>query len=89
MVALCLDDLEGRPTMNPWLAGLYIDPPYRNRGYALRLIEELETRARKGGLERLFLYTAGAAGLYSKAGWTTIETFEKQGRAFSVMQRRL
>ncbi|WP_370676734.1 hypothetical protein [Pleomorphomonas sp. PLEO] len=32
MVALCLDDLEGRPELNPWLAGLYVAPGNRGKG---------------------------------------------------------
>ncbi len=45
MVTLCLDDLEGRPDLNSWLAGVYIDPQYRGKGYALRPVEELEAVA--------------------------------------------
>ncbi|WP_208603222.1 GNAT family N-acetyltransferase [Rhizobium mongolense] len=83
MVALCLDDLEGRPDLNPWLAELYVDPAHRGKGHALRLIEELEALARSSDIERLSLYTSTAQGLYSLAGWTTTETFERRGKTFS------
>lgn len=89
MVALCLDDLEDRPELNPWLAGLYVDPAHRDRGYGLRLISELEALAQNAGIKRLSLYTAEAVVLYAKAGWTTIETFEKKGKTFSIMQKQL
>ncbi len=32
MVALCLDDLEGRPDLNPWLAGLFVADAHRGKG---------------------------------------------------------
>ncbi|GEO87046.1 hypothetical protein GCM10007920_29560 [Ciceribacter naphthalenivorans] len=75
--------------MNPWLAGLYVDPAHRDRGYGLCLISELEALAHNAGIERLSLYTAEAVGLYAKAGWTTIETFQKKGKPFSIMQKKL
>lgn len=89
MVALCLDDLEGRPDLNPWLAGLYVDPGHRRRGHALLLIDKLETLARSEGIERLSLYTESAADLYAKVGWATFETFETDGMSFSIMQKPL
>lgn len=89
MVALCLDDLEGRPDLNPWLAGLYVDPAHRGKGHALPLIEELEVLARSSGIQRLSLCTSTAEGLYSLAGWTATETFERRGRTYSIMQKYL
>lgn len=89
MIALRLDDLEGRPELNPWLAGLYVDPAHRGRGFARRLIEELEALARRAGIESLSLYTPNAAGLYAKAGWTAIERFERGGESFAVMRKTL
>ena len=89
MIALCLDDLEDRPELNPWLAGVYVHPAHRGKGHALRLIGELEALARRSCIARLSLYTAGAAGLYSKAGWVPVETFEEKGRMYSIMQKHL
>lgn len=89
MVALCLDDLAGMPELNPWLAGLYVDPKHRGRGHSLTLIHELEVLARNAGIERLSLYTAEAVGLYSKAGWTTLERFDADDKTFSIMQKQL
>ena len=87
MVALCLDDLEGRPELNPWLAGLYVAPTHRGQGHGLRLIDELESLARASRIPRLSLYTAGAVGLYARAGWKTVETFDLHGEPFSIMQK--
>lgn len=89
MVTLCLDDLEDRPDLNPWLAGLYVAPEHRGNGYALRLIDALETRARDAKISRLSLYTASAVKLYQRAGWTTIETFDQAGEHFSIMQKSI
>lgn len=89
MVTLCLDDLEDRPDLNPWLAGLYVAPEHRGKGYALRLIEALEALARGAKIGRLSLYTASAVKLYQRAGWTTTETFDHADERFSIMQKTL
>ncbi|WP_374832904.1 GNAT family N-acetyltransferase [Paenochrobactrum pullorum] len=88
MITLCLDDLENRPELNPWLAGLYIVPQYRGQGHALQLIAHLETEAAKAAIKRLSLYTEGSVGLYSKAGWNVIETFDEKGGTYSIMQKQ-
>ena len=89
MVTLCLDDLEGRPDLNPWLAGLYVAPEHRGKGHALRLIDGLETLVRNANIGRLSLYTASAMELYRQVGWTTIETFDQAGERFSIMQKHI
>ena len=89
MIALCLDDLEGRPDLNPWLAGVYVEPTYRGKGYALRMVSELEALAKAAGIDRLSLYTRTAEGLYQKAGWAITETVERKGKVYSVMRKTL
>jgi GNAT superfamily N-acetyltransferase len=89
MVALCDDDLEDRPDLNPWLAGLYVAPKHRGQGHARTLIAKIEAVAADAGIERLSLYTASAVDLYRSAGWTTAETFESNGARFHVMQKYL
>ncbi|MBO9097314.1 MULTISPECIES: GNAT family N-acetyltransferase [unclassified Rhizobium] len=89
MSAICLDDLEGRPELNPWLAGVYVDTPHRGKGYGARMIAELEALASREGIARLSLYTPNSASFYAKYGWTMVETFEKSGKAYSIMQKHL
>ena len=89
MVTLCLDDLDDRPELNPWLAGLYVDPAYRGNGHGHRLIKELEAFASNMGIKRLSLYTLSAVDLYASVGWSAIETFERKGKTFSIMQKRI
>lgn len=89
MVAICEDDLENRPDLNPWLAGLFVDPNHRGRGLAKVLIAELENLARSHLIERLTLYTSTAEKLYESLDWHVVETFERDGRVFSIMQKHL
>ena len=89
MVTLCLDDLDGRPELNPWLAGLYVNPADRSNGYGQRLVRELEAFASKAGIKRLSLYTLNAASFYAMAGWNTFEAFEHEGKVYSIMQKKI
>lgn len=89
MVALCDDDLDDRPDLNPWLAGLYVTPEHRGKGHARRLIAKLEAFAAQAAIRRLSLYSASAVNLYRSAGWATVETFNRDGAVFHIMQKSL
>lgn len=89
MVALCDDDLEGRPELNPWLAGMFVVPEHRERGYARKLIGALEDFARENGIEHLSLYTETAVDLYLKCGWRPLDTFPRDAKTFTLMRKRL
>lgn len=89
MVALCDDDLDDRPDLNPWLGGLYVTPEHRGKGHARRLIAKLEAFAGQAAIRRLSLYSASAVNLYRSAGWTTVETFNCDGAVLHIMQKSL
>ena len=87
--ALKLDDLELRPSLNPWLGGLFVLPSHRNRGVATALINRLLEEARRLHLSVLYLWTPSAESLYSKLGWKTIERLDYCGYSISLMQLAL
>ena len=89
MVSLLSNDLEGRPDLGPWLGDLFVDARFRGCGHALRLIAALEASARAEGVERLWLYTEDAAGLYRKAGWSEVEAAVSGGKPVRVLYRDL
>lgn len=89
MVTLAQNDLDIRPQFNPWLADLYVAERFRGCGHGLRLVRGLEMRAQDMGIVRLWLFTSGATGLYSKAGWAQVEDVEKEGTGVTIMSRLL
>ena len=40
--SLAAKDLEERPELTPWLAGVFVEPESRGRGYAARLVAAVE-----------------------------------------------
>ena len=62
-------DLFLRPDIYPWLANLYIDEKYRNKGYGKKIILSVKNNAIKNlSCNEIYLYTHHE-GLYEKYGW--------------------
>ena len=78
MYQFTYSDLFARPDIYPWLANVYIEPRYRNKGYGDILLRSVKASARDNLSEdRLYLFTCHE-GLYEKYGWEyagEIDTF--------------
>ena len=87
--SLVAHDLDERPDLTPWLAGVFVEPHARGQGYAGRLISAVEQEARGASLPTLWLYTNKAARIYARAGWRTVETVQHRSQPFALMKRDL
>jgi hypothetical protein len=54
--SLAAHDLDERPDLTPWLAGVFVDPHTRGRGYAANLIAAIEHEAQAASIATLWLY---------------------------------
>lgn len=86
---LVAHDMESRPELTPWLAGVYVKPPFRRSGYAASLISRIEAEARAMGIPRLFLYTKDSESLYIRLGWSGTERCQYKGIDVTVMSKQL
>jgi GNAT superfamily N-acetyltransferase len=82
-------DMEIRRDLTPWLAGVYVQPDFRSRGVASRLVEAAMNAAQELGVETLYLYTRSAVGLYQRLGWKELDRIEYQGREVTIMYAQL
>lgn len=82
-------DLESRPDLAPWLAGLFVDPACRNRGYASALVRHVESFASAASVSTLWLYTSSAERLYLRLGWKRVGVEQEEGDDVILMQRNL
>ena len=89
MATLAAQDLDTRPDLTPWLAGVYVLPEHRRQGHASRLVGAVEDLARTAAIPTLWLYTRSAEPLYRRCGWQLTEVFERHGRNYSLMSREL
>ena len=82
-------DLDERPDLAPWLAGVYVAPAFRGRNLVKRLIDAVERAAREAGFRTLWLYTSTTERIYERAGWETVELLARPDRRTALMRRSL
>jgi GNAT superfamily N-acetyltransferase len=75
--SLALQDLEERPDLTPWLAGVFIIPEMRGRGFAYRLLEAFDEACYAASIDTAWLYTSNAERLYLKAGWQVVQRIDR------------
>jgi GNAT superfamily N-acetyltransferase len=86
---LVASDMDTRPELTPWLAGVYVVERFRGRGYGSALVARVESEAAAEGVDLLYLYTPSAAGFYARLGWTADERCEYLGQEVTVMSRMI
>lgn len=89
MASLIAHDLDERPDLTPWLAGVYVVPNARRQGHAGRLVAAIEQEAMAASISTLWLYTRNAERIYARSGWRTVEVFQRKGRDYALMRRDL
>jgi GNAT superfamily N-acetyltransferase len=87
--SLSHDDLASRRDLTPWLAGVFVEPAYRNRGYASLLVRQVEAFASAASVSTLWLYTWTAESLYTRLGWQREGVETNRGDEVVLMSRRL
>ncbi len=76
MFQFTYEDLEVRPDIYPWLANLYVDEEYRNKGMARILLEKVKQIAKSStNFDELYLFTKHK-GLYEKFGWNYVSELD-------------
>ncbi len=89
VVALKEHDFPTRMDLSPWLAGLYVDRPWRRRGIGAQLVRALEQKAASIGITQLYLYTPDAEDFYRRLGWQWRESLPFKQRLVSIMEKQL
>jgi GNAT superfamily N-acetyltransferase len=86
-VCLKIHDMDTRPDLTPWLAGLYVVAPRRRQGVGAALVAAIEKKAGDLGVKKLYLYTPESEGFYAKLGWKVKERPEYHGYAVTIMEK--
>ncbi len=71
--SLVVRDLETRPDLSPWLAGVYVGKQYRRRGIGSDLVKRIMMEAESLGTPTLYLFTVDKEKLYARLGWKTFD----------------
>ena len=86
--SLAAEDLDERPNLTPWLAGVYVVPEARGCGYATKLVATVEQASRLSSIPVIWLYTNTAERLYKRVGWQTVEVVEREGKRPVTLMRK-
>ena len=86
---LLASDMDTRPDLTPWLAGVYVVAGHRRRRYGSALVRRIEAEAEAVGIERLYLYTPDMMDFYAQLGWAPDERCEYLGMDVTIMSKRL
>ena len=87
-VTMARKDLEERPDLTPWLAGVFVVPERRGRGYFRILLAEFEKACRAASVETAWLFTNTAEHVYLRTGWDTVEVIHRPGEQSCTLMRR-
>ena len=87
--SLAAKDLQTRPDLTPWLAGVFVHPAFRGRGYATVLVRKVEAFATAASLQDIWLYTWTAEPLYARLGWHRVGLEQNRGSEVVLMRRSL
>lgn len=86
--SLVAHDLDERPRLSPWLAGVFVAPEWRRRGHVIPLIQAVEAATIAASVVTLWLHTEHAKRIYARAGWQELEVVQRKGRAPVMLMRR-
>ena len=84
-VSILGQDLPNHPELSPWLANVFVAPPFRGQGYGRQLVEVAMSFVRQKKLGPLFLYTLNQTDFYHQLGWQPLLEEDYQGRKIALM----
>lgn len=87
-VCLKTHDMDTKPDLSPWLAGLYVKESWRKKGVGSILVKAIEQKSVELGINHLFLYTPESANFYSTLGWIVRENTDYHNVPVTIMEKR-
>jgi GNAT superfamily N-acetyltransferase len=78
-------DMDNRPELTPWLAGVFVAPKHRRKGIGAALVRRILEEATSLHVSKLYLYTVDSTAFYTDLGWSWLEHTVYRGKEVSVM----
>jgi GNAT superfamily N-acetyltransferase len=82
-------DVDRKPYLSPWLAGVYVLSTFRRRGIASALVPHALAQARRLDVRHLYLGIDRAGSHYIRFGWRPLAEEPYTGKTVAVMVRGL
>lgn len=84
--SLVFNDMKTRAELNPWLASVYVDDKFRNRGIGSAVVQRIMEEARALGVRPLYLFTPDKQSFYTRLGWERVEDTEYCNEQVTIMR---
>ena len=78
-------DMDNRPELSPWLAGVFVRPERRRQGIGAALVRRIMEEAKALEISKLYLYTVNSTSFYVDLGWSLMEHAVYRGKEVSIM----
>jgi GNAT superfamily N-acetyltransferase len=78
-------DMDNRPELYAWLAGVFVTPEYRRQGIGAALVRRIVGEAISLHIPKLYLYTLKSISFYADLGWSLMEHAVYRGKEVSIM----
>jgi hypothetical protein len=66
--SLVAHDMDERPDLTPWLAGVFVIPEARGHRHPIRLVQSVEAACRSAGVGTVWPHTTNAERVYARVG---------------------
>jgi predicted N-acetyltransferase YhbS len=80
-------EMDTRPQLTPWLAGVFVAPAHRRRGIGRALAEHAISEAAALGFPTVYLFTPSAEHFLSRLGWSIVEHTTYRDTDVTIMSR--
>ena len=87
--AIVTSDMDSHPELTPWLASVYVAPPFRQQGIGSTLVQHVMQQAAAHGIGQLYLFTPDREDFYLRLGWQVVQREPYRNHAVTIMQARL
>ena len=84
--ALVESDMDSHTELSPWLASVFVNPDYRQRGVGAALVKKVMEEARIQGISPLYLFTPDQQRFYESLGWEFIAHENYRGGNATLMK---
>lgn len=86
--SLVRNDMDTRPELTPWLAGVFVAPKHRRRGVGAELVRRVMDEAAAQKVAILYLYTVHSETFYASLGWSLQEHAAYREQNVAIMTYR-
>ncbi len=74
---------------SPWIALMFTEPNRRGKGLGAKLLNEIESEAKRKDHKKIYLFTHSAESLYKRNGWNVIDQYNIEGKEGVIMSKEI